>query len=93
MIEKSLTLRADLVERLESIALIEDRSVDDVVAALLEQQTPSEKSSNWALHLAETMAAANIVWQDVPELSASSRDVYQDAVYRQCSYNGRTNGD
>jgi len=82
MAAKTITLRADLVERLENIAAAQGRSVDDVVDALLEPQMPSGTPTNWALTLAETMAAERIDWQDEPELSARSREAFQDDLYR-----------
>lgn len=82
MSEKTITLRADLVERLETIAAAQGRSVDEVLDALIKPQMPSGAQTNWALALAETMAAERIDWQDEPELSARSRDAYQDGLYR-----------
>jgi hypothetical protein len=82
MAEKTITLRADLIERLETLAKAKGRSVDEVLDTLLESQMPSGTQANWAVRLAETMAAEEIDWQDEQELSTRSRDAFQDDLYR-----------
>lgn len=81
MAEKTIALRADLVERLERIASAQGRSVDEVLDTLLESQIPPAPAGNWALTLAERMAAAPIDWKDEPELSARSRRLFQEDRY------------
>lgn len=71
MAAKTITVRADLVERLESLAQIQGRSLDDVFEDLLEQY--SALKPNWALSLAEAMEEADIDWQDESSLSEQSR--------------------
>lgn len=81
MYEKAIKLRADLVHRLETIASVEGLSLNDVVFTLLESRSP-EEPTNWALALAETMAAAPVEWRDVPDLSAGSRRVFKEDRYQ-----------
>jgi predicted transcriptional regulator len=76
MAEKTITLRAELVERLERIASEQGRSVDEVVEDMLPKQAVNPLN-NWALRLAEGMAAADIDWQEPPE-GKTSRELYED---------------
>ena len=82
MAEKTITLRADLVERLETLAQAQGRSLEDVLVSLLETQPAPGQQENWALALAEGMAAANIPWIDQQDASTTSRQHYQDDLYR-----------
>lgn len=71
MAERTITLRSDLVERLERLA--QGRTLDDVMEDLL----PPASSGNWALALAEDMEAADIDWQDDPDASLNSREQFE----------------
>jgi hypothetical protein len=78
MAAKTITVRADLVERLESLAQIQGRTLDDVFEDLLEQY--SALKPNWAFSLAEAMEETDIDWQDEASLSEhSQRNFEQDA--------------
>lgn len=72
MTDRTITLRADLVERLEALAHRQGRSLDDVFGELLNTYAPVQ-SGNWALVVAEGMEAADIHWIDDPDASANSR--------------------
>jgi predicted transcriptional regulator len=76
MTERTITLRADLVERLESLAQAQGRSIDDVFGELL-QQYPSPAAGNWALAVAEGREAADIDWRDEPDASEHSREHFE----------------
>lgn len=78
MSSKTITLRSDLVDRLQEIASSQGRSVDDVVETLLEPP-----ANNWALAVAEAMEAEDIDWQDEPDLSTNSRANYEQHIYEQ----------
>ena len=71
MAAKTITVRADLVERLETLAQIQGRTLDDVFEDLLEQY--STLKPNWAFSLAEAMEEADIDWQDESSLSEQSQ--------------------
>lgn len=73
MTDKTITLRADLVERLEVLAQTRGRTIDDVVGELLQPYTP-RPGTNWALAVAEDMEAADIDWIDDPDASIHSRE-------------------
>ena len=76
MTDRIITLRSDLVERLETLAQEQGRSLDDVFGDLLEQYTPSP-GGNWALAVAEAMEAADIDWRDDPDASTHSRKHFE----------------
>ena len=79
MAEKTIRLRAELVDRLESLATAQGRSVDDVLTNLLaETEAPQNL---WTMELIEAMADETIVWRDVPDLSESSRERFQQAQF------------
>lgn len=66
MTEKTITLRAELVDQLEALASARGSSIDEVVAHLLEPQVV-RGNHNWALALAEAMESEDIVWLDETE--------------------------
>jgi hypothetical protein len=76
MSERTITLRADLIERLESLAA--GRNLNEVVGDLLAQHTavPPAKG-NWALALARDMEAMDVEWLDEPDASLRSRENYE----------------
>jgi hypothetical protein len=75
MTAKTITLRSDLVEQLESLARTQGRTLDEVFKDLLEQYSPTHPS--WALTLAEAMEEADINWQEETALSAHSREHFE----------------
>ncbi len=78
MTAKTITLRADLVDRLESLARTEGRTLDDVFGDLLEQYT----RPNWALAIAEGMEALESEWlEDDPSASEHSRQHFEQHNY------------
>ena len=85
MTTKTITLRADLIERLEALAQSEERSLDDVFTDLLDRYT-----SNWALAVAQGMEAANIDWLDDPDASQHSRAHFEQHAFEKWQ---RTQGD
>lgn len=72
MTDRTITLRSDLVERLEALAGQQGRTVDEVFGELLNSYAPIG-GGNWALAVAEGMEAANIDWIDDPDASVNSR--------------------
>lgn len=76
MTDRTITLRSDLVDRLETLAQTQGRTVDEVFGELLEQYVPSV-SGNWALAVAEGMEAAAIDWRDDPDASTNSREHFE----------------
>lgn len=72
MTDRTITLRSDLVERLEIIAGQQGRTVDEVFGELLNSYSPVG-GGNWALAVAEGMEAADIDWIDDPDASLNSR--------------------
>jgi predicted transcriptional regulator len=72
MTDRTITLRSDLVERLEALAGQQGRSVDEVFGELLNSYAPVV-GGNWALAVAEGMEAADIDWIDDPDASVNSR--------------------
>jgi predicted transcriptional regulator len=72
MISRTITLRSDLVERLETLAERQGRSLDEVFGDLLSTYAPAP-GGNWALAVAEGMEAADIQWIDDPDASMNSR--------------------
>jgi hypothetical protein len=72
MTDRTITLDADLVERLEILAQRQGRSLDDLVSEMLGYYAPVS-SSNWAFAVAEGMEAADIDWIDDPDASSNTR--------------------
>lgn len=71
MRDRTITLRADLVERLEALAQEQGRDINDVFDALLEHYAPA--AGNWALAVADDTEAAEIAWQDEQDSSEHGR--------------------
>lgn len=76
MTDRTITLRADLVERLEALAQRQGRSLDEVFGELLNTYAPA-KSGNWALAVAEGMEAADIDWINDPDASVNSHEHFE----------------
>jgi len=74
----TMTVRADLRERLEALAAAQNQSVDEVLENLL---PPPPSGDNWALAFAEEMESADIDWVIDPEASVKSRERYKQHVY------------
>jgi len=72
MTDRTITLRSDLVERLEALAGQQGRTIDDVFGELLNSYAPVG-GGNWALAVAEGMEAATIDWIDDSDASMNSR--------------------
>lgn len=66
MSDRTITLRADLVKRLETLAERQGRSLNEVVGDMLTTFAPPP-SGNWALAVAEHMESADIDWVDNPD--------------------------
>ncbi|MCL4251917.1 MAG: hypothetical protein KJ065_27445 [Anaerolineae bacterium] len=80
MTDRTITLRSELVERLEKLA--QGRTLDEVVGEILEQAVPPRSGNkNWALAVAEAMEAADIDWIDEPDASARSREHFEQQAY------------
>jgi hypothetical protein len=75
MTAKTISLRSDLVDRLENLAQTQGRTLDEVFSDLLDHYSPDRQ--NWALALAEGMEAADIEWQDDPSAAERSREYYE----------------
>ena len=86
MTDRTITLRSDLVERLETLAEQQGRSLDEVgnelLSELLNTYAPTS-SGNWALAVAEGMEAAEIDWIDDPDASLNSRAYFQQHLREQ----------
>ena len=76
MTDRTITLRSDLVERLETLAERQGRSLDEVFDELLNTYAPTA-GGNWALVVAEGMEAADIAWIEDPDASMNSRDHFE----------------
>jgi hypothetical protein len=76
MTDRTITLRSDLVERFETLAEREGRSLDEVFSELLNTYAPTG-GRNWGLAVAEGMEAAGIDWVDDPDASLNSRKHFQ----------------
>lgn len=76
MTDRTITLRSELVERLETLAERQGRSLDDVFSEILNVYAPTP-SGNWALAVAEGMEAADIDWIDDPNASLNSHVHFQ----------------
>ncbi|MBL8156594.1 MAG: ribbon-helix-helix protein, CopG family [Anaerolineae bacterium] len=77
MTNRTITLRADLVERLEKLAERQGRSLDEVFGEILGHYLPAPGGNNWALAVAEHMEQADIAWSDDPDASLNSRQHYE----------------
>lgn len=80
MTDRTITLRPDLVERLETLAERQGRSLDDLgnqlLGEMLNTYAPTA-GGNWALAVAEGVEAADINWIDDPDASLNSRAHFQ----------------
>ena len=76
MADRTITLRSDLIERLETLAERQGRSLDEVFGELLNTYAPTPHE-NWALAVAEGMETAVIDWIDDPAASVNSRGYFQ----------------
>lgn len=82
MTEQTITLRSDLVERLEALAGQQGRTVNEVFGELLNSYAPVG-AGNWALAVAQGMEAADIVWLDDPDASVNSRHHFEQHLREQ----------
>lgn len=82
MTDRTISLRADLVERLETLASDEGRSLDDVLGDSL-QLYAATSGSNWASALAQAMEEADdIEWKNEPDLSLRSREHFEEYAHQ-----------
>lgn len=81
MSTRTITLPDELVDRLETLARVLGRPLDEVVSDLLEHYSPTP--ANWALALAEAMEEADVDWQAESSLSARSREHFEQHQYEQ----------
>jgi hypothetical protein len=79
MTDRTILLRADVVERLEALA--QGRNLNDVLDDLL-QRAVQQPSNNWALAVSEGMEAADIEWLDEEDASEQSRARYREHVLK-----------
>jgi predicted transcriptional regulator len=77
MTDKTITLDAELVERLEALA--HGRDLNVVLAELL-RHNPETPGRNWASALIEGMEAAEIDWLDEPDASITSRTHFEQEL-------------
>lgn len=82
MTDRTITLRSDLVERLETLAGQQGRTLDDVFGELLNSYAPVG-GGNWALAVAEGMEAAEIDWIDDPDASVNNRHEFERHLLEQ----------
>mgnify|MGYP001178243939 CR=1 FL=1 len=92
MTNRTITLRSDLVERLEMLAERQGRSLDDVFGELLGTYAPTS-GGNWALAVAEGMEAADIDWIDDPDASVNSREEFERHLREKWQRTQNTGGD
>ncbi len=79
MSTRTITLPDELVDRLETLAQVLGRPLDEVLSDLLEHYSPTR--ANWALALAEAMEEADIDWQAESALSTRSREHVEQHHY------------
>lgn len=91
MTAKTITLRSDLVERLETLAQTERRTLEEVFKDLLEQYSPT--NPGWALTLAEAMEEEDIDWQDEASLSTRSREHFKQQAFEKWQHAQNTTVD
>ncbi len=82
MTDRTITLRSDLVERIETLAGQQGRTLDDVLGELLNRYIPVG-GDNWLLAVAEGMEAAAITWIDDPDASINSRAHFEQHLREQ----------
>jgi hypothetical protein len=86
MSERTLTLRAELVEQFESLVKKDGRTPDDLFGTLLENYTPApledEHPNQWALEILKTVEAGNIeLLVDDPDASENGRVELDNYIY------------
>lgn len=77
---RTITLRSDLVERLEALAGAQGRTLDEVSNELLGEMLNSYSPLSgdlWAVVVAEGMERAEIEWVTDPDASVNSRDHFK----------------
>lgn len=92
MSDRTITLRSDLVERLETLAERQGRSLDEVFGELLNTYAPTA-SGNWALAVGAGMEAADIDWIDDPDASLNSRGHFQQHLREKWERTQNSGGD
>lgn len=75
MTNRTITLRSDLVERLEALAGQQGRTIDDVFGEIFNIYVPV--GGNWALTVAEGMESASINWIDDSDASDNSHEEFE----------------
>ncbi len=91
MINRTITLPADLVARFELLADQQGRSLDELFADLLTNYRPTS-SGNWALNVAEGMETADIDWIDDPDASTKSRALFTGHLDEKWKHTQNTGG-
>ncbi len=91
MNHRTITLPADLVERLELLASQRGRSLDELFAELLSNYLPTS-GGNWALNVAAGMETADIDWIDDPDASAHSRELFKRHLDEKWKHTQNTGG-
>lgn len=81
MTEKTLTLKGEIVERMEAVAQQQGRSIEAVLSDVFPPQTVVI-ASEFGRALVKAMADVEWVIDD-PDLSTNSRDNYQEARYQE----------
>lgn len=76
----TLTIRADLRDRIQALAAERGQSTDEVLDAALPRLTSTPRH-NWALAFVEAMESEDIEWIDDPDASVKSRERYEQHVY------------
>jgi predicted DNA-binding protein len=92
MDERTITLPADLVERLEILADQRGHTIAEVFAELLESYTPVAGGCDWALEVARGMALADINWIDDPDASVNSGAYYKQHLEEKLKNRQRMDG-
>jgi len=93
MTDRTISLRADLVDQLESLAQTEGKTVNEVFGELLERYTPPPTNINLALALAEAMENAPIDWRDEPDASERSREHFERYLTEKWQHTQNSNAD
>jgi len=77
MTDRTITLPSNLVERIETLAGQQGRTLDALLEELLNRYVPVGGGHNWLLAVAEAMEAADITWIDDPDASMNSREHFE----------------
>lgn len=83
MSDRTIQLRADLADQLESLAEAQNRSLNDLVNEMIHQYKSQSARADQLLALADGMKKADIAWREMPDASEIGRKAYEDAVYDQ----------